>query len=176
MAYHRKRVISPCVSYMAAAEEAGSAVLHSVALWVSCLGLRLRQQLLCETHPSPDLHQEQKGWEKFGMALKASARTWHLHTCLRALGQWKPCAGAQAGWGMFCSLGKSHAVGRDVELWSLLWWGMGGNNWGLWVNLPAHFQKLITYFLAFKEYWEWDHCFVLFLWLWVIVINNSDFP
>lgn len=174
MAYHRKRVIAPCVSYMAAAEGAGSAVLHSVALWVSCLGLRLRQQLLCEIHCSPDRHQEQKRnleWRskhllELGICTPAYAPLANgSHVLEPRLGgvcsavwasptQWAGTLNS----GHFSGGGRAAIIG-DYEL-----------------IYHAHFQKLITYFLAFKEYWEWDHRFVLFLWLWVIVINNSDFP
>ena len=58
---------------------------------------------------------------------------------------------------------KSQAVGRDVELWSHLWWRRGGDNWDYDLIYDMHFQKWIIYFLVLKKYWEWCHCCVCFM-------------
>lgn len=137
---------------MAPVEGGGSALLHGVALWVFFLGLRLRQQPLCETHHSHD--PPPRSW-RAGRNLECRSK--HLLALGICTPAYAPLASAshvlapRLGGDTFCSLGKSHAVGRDVELWSLLWWGTGGNNWGLRVNLPHTLSKINYIFSSLQR-------------------------
>ena len=93
-------------------------------------GLRPRKQPQCESRQIQDRHQGQKSSWKSGMPFlligldMASDAPAHL-----ALAKAVRVVEPRVGWGQglfpgrFC---KSQAVGRDVELWSHLWWRGAG--------------------------------------------------
>ena len=130
-------------------------------------GLRPRKQPQCESCQTRDRYQVQESSWKSGMPLllngldTASDAPAYVPLA-KAVHVVEPRVGL--GYGLIPGrLCKSQAVGRDVELWSHLWWRRGGDNWDYDLIYDMHFQKWIIYFLVLKKYWEWCHCCVCFM-------------